>query len=139
IKRGEPVKGPWLVSFAMYVHCMRHLTDEGITQSELECRARVLGPVLGLTRWGYVSVSPAPREGKRKADPGAAVVRATAWGLKAQEVWHPLPDEIDVRWKERFGIKPFGRLRDTLAAVVSQVDPVLPDYLPVLYYAGGMP
>lgn len=49
-QRGEALRGPWLVSFAMYVHCIRHLTGEGVTLGELEGRARVLGPVSGLER-----------------------------------------------------------------------------------------
>src|SRR5947207_13999821 len=85
-KRGEPIRGPWLVSFPLYVHCIRHLTAEGVTRGELEGRARVLGPVSGLERWGYVTVSQAPLQGKRKADPSAAIVRPTAAGRQAQSL-----------------------------------------------------
>lgn len=138
LKRGEPLQGPWLVSFAMYVHCMRHVTGAGISQAELERRARVLGPVLGLTRWGYLTVTQAPREGKRKADPRAATVRPTAAGLAAQNYWRPLPDEIDARWEERLGPEPLKALRDALVRVVAHTDPVLPDFLPVLHYGAGL-
>jgi hypothetical protein len=117
IKRGEPIAGPWLVSFAMYVHCMRHLTSEGMSYAELERRAGVLGPVLGLTRWGYVTVTKAPREGKRKPDPRAAVVRPTAAGVVAQGHWSRLVGEVDASWKERFGAPPLKALGDALSAI----------------------
>ena len=118
-KRGEAIKGPWLVSFAMYVHCLRYLTAEGVTRDELERRARVLGPVLGLERWGYVTVTQAPRQGKRKPDPRAAVVRPTAAGRKAQSLWATLPDDVDARWKERYGENRLQRLRAALIPAVA--------------------
>lgn len=139
IKAGKPVNGPWLVSFAMYVHCMQHVTNEGITMRDLVQRARVLGPVLGLVRWGYVRVTAAPSPGgKRKPDPELATVRPTAAGVAAQNYWRPLPDEIDERWGERFGAKALKALRDPLVAMASTTDPLLPDYLPVLHYGAGM-
>ena len=137
-KRGEAIQGPWLVSFAMYVHCMRHLTAEGVTRDELEGRARVLGPVLGLERWGYVTVSAAPRQGKRKADPLAAVVRPTAAGREAQSLWASLPDEVDARWKERYGDTPLRGLREALIPVAAEFDSELPDFLPVIHFKAGL-
>jgi hypothetical protein len=129
-KRGGVLHGPWLVSFAMYVHCIRHLTAEGRTLGELKGRSRVLGPVSGLDRWGYVTVSHVPRQGKRKADPSLAVVRPTAAGLQAQNVWARLSDEVDARWKDRYGDVTLSRLREALIAVVAKLDTELPDYLP---------
>jgi hypothetical protein len=129
-KRGGVLHGPWLVSFAMYVHCIRHLTAEGRTLGELKGRSRVLGPVSGLDRWGYVTVSHVPRQGKRKADPSLAVVRPTAAGLQAQNVWARLSDEVDARWKDRYGDVTLSRLREALIAVVAELDTELPDYLP---------
>lgn len=137
-KGGEAVQGPWLVSFAMYVHCMRHLTAEGVTRGELEDSARVLGPVLGLERWGYVTVTHGPREGKRKADPQAAIVRPTAAGREAQSVWARLPNAVDARWKERYGETPLRGLREALIRVVAELDSGLPDYLPVLHFKAGL-
>ena len=61
-----------------------------------------------------------------------AVLRATARGLRAREAWRPLPGLIEQRWRERFGAGQMGRLRDSLLAVVSLLDPGLPDCLPIL-------
>ncbi|HUP84484.1 MAG TPA: hypothetical protein VM143_02345 [Acidimicrobiales bacterium] len=129
-KRGEVLQGPWLVSFALYVHCIRHLTPQGVTLSELEGRARVLGPVSGLERWGYVTISRIPRQRERRVDPNLAVVRPTAAGLQAQSVWARLPDEVDARWKDRYGDLTVSRLREALIAVVARLDTESPDYLP---------
>ena len=136
-QRGEAMRGPWLVSFPMYVHCVRHLTADGVTLGELEDRARVLGPVAGLERWGYVTVTQASTDGKCKADPRAAIVRPTGAGLEAQRVWAGLPDEVDARWNARHGETPLRRLRETLVSMCPALDPELPDYLPVIRGKGG--
>ena len=44
----------------------------------------------------------------------------------------PLPGLIEQRWRERFGPGQVSRLRDSLLTVVSQLDPSLPDCLPIL-------
>ncbi|MEN3273315.1 MAG: hypothetical protein V7636_2076 [Actinomycetota bacterium] len=137
-QRGEALRGPWLVSFPMYVHCLRHVTTNGITQGELESRARVLGPVSGLERWGYVTVTPARRDGKRASDPRAAIVRATAAALESTRVWAGLPEEVDARWQMRHGDAPLRELRDALISVVAELDARLPDYLPGIYGFGGL-
>lgn len=137
-RRGEVIQGPWLVSFPMYVHCMRHLTAEGVTRGELEDRARVLGPVLGLERWGYVTLAPAPRQGKRKADPRATIVSPTRAGRKAQRLWAALPDEVDARWNARYGPTSLRRLRKSLIAAAANLDSELPDFLPVIHFKAGL-
>jgi hypothetical protein len=126
-QRGEARHGPWLVSFAMYVHCMRHLPAEGATVAELEGRARVLGPVSGLERWGYVTV-----------DPSLAIVRPTDACLQAQKVWAELPDEVDGRWKDRYGAAAVSRLREALIAVAGELDTELPDHLPAVRGSGNL-
>lgn len=137
-RRGEAVQGPWLVSFPMYVHCMRHLTAEGVRRGELEDRARVLGPVLGLERWGYVTLAPAPRQGKRKADPRATIVSPTRAGRKAQRLWAALPDEVEARWNARYGPASLRRLRKSLIAAAANLDSELPDFLPVIHFKAGL-
>jgi hypothetical protein len=67
------------------------------------------------------------------ARPGpAAVLRATAGGLRAREIWGPLPGFIEHRWRERLGADQLSRLRDPLISMVSRLDPGLPDCLPIL-------
>jgi hypothetical protein len=137
-RRGDVLHGPWLVSFPMYVHCVRHLTEGGLTVGELKACARVGRPVSGLDRWGYLVVSDATRKSSRMADSHDAIVRPTAAGLQAQAVWASLPDDIDARWNDRHGELTLSRLREALGAVVAAIDAQWPDYLPGVRGSGDL-
>jgi hypothetical protein len=47
-------------------------------------------------------------------------------------VWLPLPGLIEQRWRDRFGTGQVDQLRESLVTVASQLDPGLPDCLPIL-------
>ena len=127
---GDPTT--WLVSLVMWENCLRHVTDEPITVGELETRARTGTNLDGMRRWGYITIDGTARK-VHKGRPGPdAVLRATAAGLRAREVWLPLPGLIEQRWRERFGAGRVDRLRDALVAMVGQLNPGLPDCLPIL-------
>ena len=116
----------------MWENCLRHVTDQPITVGELETRARTGTNLDGMRRWGYITIDGTARK-IHKGRPGPdAVLRATAAGLRAREVWLPLPGLIEQRWRERFGAGQVDRLRESLMAVASQLDPGLPDCLPIL-------
>jgi hypothetical protein len=66
--------------------------------------------------------------------PGDWIVRPTAGGLKAQQIWRPLFGTIEKRWHERFGKDAVGKLPASLAAVVAHLKGDLPEYLPILGY-----
>jgi methyltransferase (TIGR00027 family) len=122
----------WLVSLVMWENCLRHVTDQPITVGELETRARTGTNLDGMRRWGYITIDGTAKK-IHKGRPGPdAVLRATAAGLRAREVCLPLPGLIEQRWRERFGADQVDRLRESLATVVSQLDPGLPDCLPIL-------
>jgi len=124
--------GAWLVSLVMWENCLRHVTDEPITVGELEARARTGTNLDGMRRWGYITIDGTARK-IHKGRPGPdAVLRATAAGLRAREVWLPLPGLIEQRWRERFGSGQVDRLRESLVTVASQHDPGLPNCLPIL-------
>ena len=124
--------GTWLVSLAMFENCLRFVTDQPITVGELEIRARTGTNLDGMRRWGYITIDgTAKKIHHRRPGPGA-VLRATARGLRARETWLPLPALIEQRWRERFGAEPIGQLRRSLAAIAGQLDPGLPDCLPIL-------
>ena len=129
---GDGAPAPWLVSLAMWETCMRYVTAEPITVGDLEARARTGTNLDGMRRWGYITID--GTAGKvHKARPGpAAVLRATAAGLRAREIWRPLPGFIELRWRERLGADQLSRLRDPLTSMVSRLDPGLPDCLPIL-------
>jgi methyltransferase (TIGR00027 family) len=122
--------GAWLVSLAMFENCLRFVTGEPITVGELETLARTGTNLDGMRRWGYITID-AKKVHKGRPGPDA-VLRATALGLRARETWLPLPGLIEQRWRERFGAGPISRLRRPLEAMAGQLDPGLPDCLPIL-------
>jgi DNA-binding MarR family transcriptional regulator len=131
---GRTAGGPWLVSMAMWSNCLRFVGEEPITAGELERRARTRTNIDGMRRWGYIDVRPDPDD-RRARPPGRDLtVRATAAGLRAQQVWRPLPGVIEERWQERFGREALGDLRERLRAVAARLDGGLPDCLPILGY-----
>jgi hypothetical protein len=48
--------------------------------------------------------------------------RATSRGLRARQVWLPLPGLVEQRWQERYGADQIARLRRSLEAIVGQPD-----------------
>ncbi len=127
---GDPTT--WLVSLVMWENCLRHVTGEPVTVGELETRARTGTNLDGMRRWGYITIDGTSRKIHNGRPGPDAVLRATVAGLRAREVWLPLPGLIEQRWRERFGAGQVDRLRESLVTVASQLDPGLPDCLPVL-------
>jgi DNA-binding MarR family transcriptional regulator len=138
---GDSRHAPWLVSLAMWETCMRYVGEEGITVRELQRLARTGSNLAGMRRWGYILLDPDPSRGRSKQPVASAVIRATEAGRRAQAVWEPLLDEIEGRWRERFGPGEVAELHGALASVAAQLDPGLPDCLPILGYglSGGRP
>jgi len=145
--------GPWLVSMVMWSNFLQFVGDEGVTVAELQRLARVPKLSLsGMERWGYVLVEPNKVEPNKvepnkvepnKVEPNKVepkkvrsqwVIRATANGRMAREVWRPLFGVIEKRWEARFGKDQIDKLRSSLSALVCQIDVELPEYLPVLGY-----
>jgi DNA-binding MarR family transcriptional regulator len=128
-RSGAPRGAVWLVSQAMWVNVMRFVPDDGVRVDELHRLARTAkDSLVGLQRWRYVVVS---RDAGDR--PGQAVVRPTAAGRRAQEVWRPLAGLIEQRWRQRLGAEELDRLRAALVNVVDRLDVDLPDYLPIVY------
>jgi DNA-binding MarR family transcriptional regulator len=124
--------GAWLASLVMWDNCMRFVGEEAITVGELEALARTRTNLDGMRRWGYITID-GTAEKIHNGRPGPhSVLLATARGVRARQVWLPLPGLIEQRWRERFGAGEMSRLRDALLSVVSRLDPGLPDCLPIL-------
>lgn len=123
---------PWLASMAMWMNCMRFVPDGGISVRELECRARARPNWNGMIRWRYVYLEPAPDDARPKPPQSAMMVRATAGGRAAQQLWEPLSAEIETRWRERFGAGAVDGLRTALVAIAEQLPAGLPDCMPIL-------
>jgi hypothetical protein len=118
---------PWLVSMVMWSKFMRFIPDQGMSVRELQALLKTNPRELKmwLTRlgkwWGYLELE-------------ADFARPTTAGCRAQEIWRPLASVIERRWEVRFGGKNIDHLRESLSAVVGQLDDELPDSLPILGY-----
>ena len=89
--RREPRRGPWLTSLVMWVNVLRHIDDGGTPRAEVHARARTTSDSLaGLQRWGYITVDD-------------DVLRLTAAGRQAADVWRPLVGEVEGGRRNRFG------------------------------------
>lgn len=75
-----------------------------------------------LEKCGYITTEPDP------ADSRAKIVRLTARGLRSQEVCRPLFGTVERRWRRRYGRDKVFALRDSLEAIVGQIDDELPHY-----------
>ena len=120
---------------------MRYVTGEPITVGELEALARTRTNLDGMRRWGYITIDGTARK-IHKSRPGPdAVLRATAAGLRARQVWLPLAGLIEQRWRDRFGADRVGQglepYPDNWRASVRR-PAVLPHY-PMVLHRGGYP
>lgn len=118
-----PQRGPWLVSLPMWANFVRFVAEDGVPLRDLDGLAAITN-LVGLRRWGYVSVD----------DSNDPVVRLSRGGRHARRVWAPLADEIEARWRDRFGEGPVDGLRGRLEALVSKLGRDLPWYLPVVHH-----
>ena len=136
-----------VVSLVMWSNFLRFVGD-GITVGELPGAAglpksRMLSTLGGMERWRYIAVgtgSTAKRDGYGSARglKSTWVVRPTSNGRKAEAIWPTLFDEIDARWRGRFGAGEIDVLESSLRAVVQGNDSQLPEYLPIVGGANGM-
>jgi DNA-binding MarR family transcriptional regulator len=133
-------RAPWLVSRVMWSNFMRFVPEEGTTIGELK---RLLPSpdktmqnwVARMSKWwGYIAVEPKPAGNSSRRSARDALIRPTAGGRKAIEVWRTLDRVIEDRWRERFGDDAINRLRESLSAIVSRMDVGLPHGLPILGY-----
>jgi DNA-binding MarR family transcriptional regulator len=120
---GEPIRGTWLTSMAMWSNFMRYVPPDGIALHQVEALPANLA---GLQRWGFVKITPDKQ------------VKATRAGRFAQAGWRRLDGVVDRRWEQRFGSGPVAALRDSLRVVAKARGAGMPRYLPVVGYADGM-
>jgi DNA-binding MarR family transcriptional regulator len=87
-----------------------------------------------MERWGYIVVEPNPADSRPKPPRSDWLIRATAAGRMAQEIWQPLFGVIEQRWQERFGKNEIAQLRQALCALLRRIDLDLPDCPPIVGY-----
>jgi DNA-binding MarR family transcriptional regulator len=127
-------QGTWLTSMAMWLNCMRYAGEQWMPVRELVRLARTESNFDGMRRWRYIDLQPAPDETRAKPPIGDLLVRATARGWKAREVWQPLDGVIEERWAQRFGGEQVDTLKTSLAGLVAGLGADLPDCMPILHY-----
>jgi predicted transcriptional regulator len=126
--------GPWLVSHAMWWTCMRYVDASGLTVAELEACARTRTNLQGMIRWGYVTLASAEGAINSKRPRKDTIIRATPKGLLARELWPDLQAEVQQRWNARMGNRATQDLGDSLKSIANDLEPGLPDCLPILGY-----
>jgi DNA-binding MarR family transcriptional regulator len=123
-------KGPWLTSVAMWRNCMQWVPAEGITVAELVATARTPTDLHGMRRWGYVGVEGWARSASGRP-PLKAVVRPTGRGARVAAAWDGISAEVEERWDERYG-STVVELRAALVDLAGELDPGLPDTMPIV-------
>jgi hypothetical protein len=139
--------GARVTSLTMWANLLRFVGD-GLTVRELVAalglpKQQALSRLGGIERWRYVSVdggSSAKRDGygSARGTKDEWEVRYTQAGERAAAIWPGLPDEIEARWRERFGADGIDELAAALRAVDDALDMALPDFLPVIGSPNGM-
>jgi hypothetical protein len=120
----------FLLSLVMWANYLRFLPAEGLAANELELLAQHKVDLNGLTRWRYVTVAPDPAA-TSKVPRREWIVRPTDDGRFAQELWRPLPELIEDRWRERYGEAKLEEMQGRLDAVIDQLaDRRTPLHLP---------
>ncbi len=135
---GSTPGAPWLISMAMWEHCLRHVPEDGIKVSDLARRA-------GLTRrsaqmllkrmsrwWGYLEIAPDGAGAAREA----WNVRPTPAGRQAQQIWAPLTDLVADRWRSRFGATLVNQLGAGLSSLVEALGVAVPAFMPITELGG---
>jgi hypothetical protein len=110
----------FLLSLVMWANYIRFLPPEGLAANELESLAQHKVDLNGLTRWRYVTVAPDPAA-TSKVPRREWVVRPTDNGRFAQELWRPLPDLIEGRWRDRQGEAKIEEIQGRLDVVIEQL------------------
>jgi hypothetical protein len=94
-----------------------------------------LKPHLGcLERWGFIEFEGVPRKrdgwGSGRGISLDWFVRFTRSGKEAARIWPPLWEEMDERWKKRFGREDYTRAYESLRRLVGRLEFELPWGLP---------
>jgi hypothetical protein len=143
------------ISLTVYYTVMRFLNDSGVSVQQLASQSIASSDThhfrLGcLERWRFLTFQPDPADkrpipqafhrlagrqlrrgwGSGRGIRGEWIIHLTARGRSALEIWPSLFEEIDQRWRNRFGPQLIDQLRNSLAAIVAKLNSTSPDALP---------
>src|SRR4029453_15481768 len=96
--------GVWLTSMVMWSNFMRLIPAGGVALRAVAGNGRITN-LGGLQRWGTIRVGRADQ-----------TVLLEPGGRRAQEGWAPLADEVEQRWRKRFGDAAIDELRQALSS-----------------------
>jgi hypothetical protein len=132
------------LSLAAWLNLLRFVGESPLSVGELTIQSLMeqtqIKHMFGcLERWGFVwvgtprSVSEASLIAPMQARHGLrdgwgsgrginshTTTQFTPMGMKAREVWEPLPNAVEDRWRKRFGNEAASDLRQALEAIQSQ-------------------
>ncbi len=145
-----------LVSLGVWSNLLRFLAEGGLSVHDLAARSlapdeHVTAGLGCLERWIFVVLLPDPADARSvpvRLHPRAKrvlrdgwgsgrgirsgwIVRLTQKGRKAAEIWPPLFEEIERRWRARFGDDEIRKLGEILKEILDQIGLELPEALPV--------
>jgi DNA-binding MarR family transcriptional regulator len=137
---------PFGVSMVIWSNFMRFVSEEGVTVGHLVTQScvpkeAVVSVVGGTERWGYITVDHDPADGvpPRRKGFGSGrgvktdtVIRPSMTGKIARDLWDGLAGEIEQRWRSRLGDPKVQELRESLIAIQSQIELVMPHFLPIV-------
>jgi hypothetical protein len=116
----ERVRRLFRISLPMWANGLRLIGDEGITVAELRGSARASCNIGGLERWGWISVgakSGGHRDGfgSQRGVKADTMLYPTRAGVFARRIWPEVVDEVEARWRIRFGTDAIDGLHAALA------------------------
>jgi DNA-binding MarR family transcriptional regulator len=138
------------LSLATWLNLLRFVEENPISVRDLVALSLLeqtqIKNMLGcLERWGFIWVGTPQRDknaapisqmlarrglregwGSGRGINARTTVQLTPMGLKAREVWEPLPNAIEDRWRKRFGDESAGDLCEALEAIQCEVELELP-------------
>ncbi|HXX15135.1 MAG TPA: hypothetical protein VEJ47_09565 [Candidatus Eremiobacteraceae bacterium] len=143
------------ISLTIFYTVMRFLDRHGVSVEQLArqsiASADTINFQLGcLERWRFLTLQPDPsdqrpipqafhrmagRQLRRGWGSGRGIrdqwiVQLTTRGRSALEIWPPLFEDMDQRWRNRFGPQRITDLRNTLADIVAKLKSTPPDAPP---------
>lgn len=112
------------ISLVMWTNALRFIDESGITVGELSRRARAGCNLGGLERWGWISVAGAGDRrrngfGSSRGLKADTVLVPTSAGTYARRAWPKVIEEVEERWRARFGKSAVDELREALESAAS--------------------
>jgi hypothetical protein len=119
----------------MWTNALRLIDEDGLALGELRARARAYCNVGGLERWGWIQVGDGvtPRRegyGTSRGLKPETILAPTRAGAYARRLWPRVIEEVEGRWRERFGAARIEALRSVLRTAPNEMPWSPPEVAP---------